>query len=90
MPDSIPVVSCWCFHGLLFGKRGLERAREWDQVCANAATDWFCQNALGFYNFIRSFGWACKRGAYIRVALYPGGLISGIEKMFRNDEIKRI
>ena len=22
--------------------------------------------------------------------LYPGGLISGMEKMFRNDEIKRI
>ena len=22
--------------------------------------------ALGFYNFIRGFGWAYKRGAYIR------------------------
>ena len=41
--------------------------------------------ALGLYNFIRGFGWAYKRGV-----LYPGGLISGIKRMFRNDEIKRI
>ena len=42
--------------------------------------------ALGLYNFIRGFGWAYKRGGG---GLYPGGLISGIKKMFRNDEIKR-
>ena len=37
--------------------------------------------ALGLYNF----GWAYKRGR-----LLSGGHISGIKKMFRNDEIKRI
>ena len=41
--------------------------------------------ALGLYNFKGGFGWAYKRGG-----LYPGGLISGIKKMFWNDEIKRI
>ena len=41
--------------------------------------------ALGLYNFKRGLGWAYKRGG-----LYPGGLISGIEKIIRNDEIKRI
>ena len=40
---------------------------------------------LGLYNFVRGFGWAYKWGD-----LYWGGLISGIQKMFRNDEIKRI
>ena len=40
--------------------------------------------ALGLYNFRGGLGWAYKRGgAYIR------GLISGIKKMFRNDEIKQ-
>ena len=43
--------------------------------------------ALGFYNFIRGFGWAYKRGAYIGGG---GGHTSGMEKMFLNDEIKRI
>ena len=42
--------------------------------------------ALGLYNFKRGFGWAYKRGG----GLYPGGHISGIKKMFRNDEIRRI
>ena len=42
--------------------------------------------ALGLYNFKRGFGWAYKWGG----GLYPGGLISGIKKMFGNDEIKRI
>ena len=43
--------------------------------------------ALGLYNLKRVFGWAYERGGG---GLYPGGLISGIEKMFRNDERKRI
>ena len=30
---------------------------------------------LGFYNFIRGFEWAYKRGD-----LYPGGFISGVKK----------
>ena len=43
--------------------------------------------ALGLYNFIRGFGGLINgRGG----GLYPGGLISGIKKMFRNDKIKRI
>ena len=42
---------------------------------------------LGLYNFKRGFGWAYKRGGG---GLYPGGLISGIKKMFGTDEIKRI
>ena len=42
--------------------------------------------ALGLYNFKRGFRWAYKRGG----GLYPGGLISGIKKMFGNDQIKRI
>ena len=41
--------------------------------------------ALGFYNFIRGFGWACTRGG-----LYPGGHISRIKNMFRNDETRFI
>ena len=41
--------------------------------------------ALGLYKFERGFGWAYKQGG-----LYPGGLISGIKKMFQNDEIKCI
>ena len=41
--------------------------------------------ALGLSNFIRGFWWAYKWGG-----LYLGGLISGIKKMFRTDEIKRI
>ena len=47
--------------------------------------------ALGLYNFIRGFGWAYnyKRGGG-GGDLYLGGLISGIKKMFRNDEIKHI
>ena len=35
---------------------------------------------MGLYNFKRGFGWAYKRGAYIRVGLYPGGLISRIKE----------
>ena len=42
---------------------------------------------LGLYNFKRGFGRAYKRGGG---GVYPGGLISGIKKMFGNDEIKRI
>ena len=41
---------------------------------------------LGLYNFKRGLGWAYKRGG----GVCPGGLISGIKKMFGNDEIKRI
>ena len=44
--------------------------------------------ALGLCNFIRVFGWAYKRVG--GGGLYPDGLVSGIKKMFRNDEIKRI
>ena len=43
--------------------------------------------ALGLYNFKRAFEWAYKRGGG---GLYPGGLISGIKKMLRNDELRRI
>ena len=42
--------------------------------------------ALGLYKIKRGFGWVYKRGG----GLYPGGLISGIKKMFGKDEIKRI
>ena len=45
--------------------------------------------ALGLYDFIRCFGWAYKREGG-GGGLYPGVLISGIKKMFRNDEIKSI
>ena len=45
--------------------------------------------ALGLYNFIRGLRWAYKRGEE-GGGLYPGGLISGIKIMFRNDEIKFI
>ena len=38
--------------------------------------------ALGLYDFTRGFGWVYKRGGE--------GVIRGIKKMFRNDEIKRI
>ena len=34
-------------------------------------------------NFVRAFGWAYKRGAYI-----PGELISGIKKSFLNELIR--
>ena len=44
--------------------------------------------ALGLYNFKRGFGWVYKRGG--GGGLYPGGLISRIKKMCRNDEIKHI
>ena len=46
--------------------------------------------ALGLYNFKRGFCWPINGGAYIRGGLYPGGLISGIKKLFGNDGIKRI
>ena len=39
---------------------------------------------LGLYNFKRGFGWAYKGWGG---GLYPGGLISGIKKMFGNNEI---
>ena len=42
--------------------------------------------ALGLYNFRRGFEWANKREMG---SLYAGGLISGIKKMFWNDEVKR-
>ena len=42
--------------------------------------------ALGFYNFKRVLGGLINGGGEV---LYPGGLISGSKKMFRNDEIKR-
>ena len=45
--------------------------------------------ALGLYNFKRAFGWAYKRGGG-GGGLYPGGLINGIKKMLRNDELRRI
>ena len=41
--------------------------------------------ALGLYNFIRGFGWAYKRGG-----LYPGGLISGIEKNVTERQDKNV
>ena len=44
--------------------------------------------ALGLHNFIRGFGWLINGEG--GGGLYPGGLISGIKKMFGNDEIKRI
>ena len=44
--------------------------------------------ALGLYNFKRVFEWAYKRGGGGGGGAYK--LISGITKMFRNDEIKRI
>ena len=39
----------------------------------------------GFYKFVRSLGWAYKRGD-----LYPGGkgLLNGIKKTFRNELIR--
>ena len=45
--------------------------------------------ALGLYNFTKGVlgGFINWRG---EGGLYPGGLISGIKKMFRNDDIKRI
>ena len=43
---------------------------------------------LGLYNFKRGFGWVYK--GWGGGGLYPGGLISGIKKMFGNNEIKRI
>ena len=59
-----------------------------NECCENAVKSHF--KALGLYNFIRGFGWACKRGGGGGGGgvggLYPGG----IKKCFGNDEIKRI
>ena len=60
-------------------------------VLANQNTIKSQFKALGLYNFKRDFGWAYKRGGGGGGGLkYSGGLISGIKKLFWNDEIKHI
>ena len=51
----------------------------WIEACIYIHTVKSHFKALGLYNFKRGFGWAYKRGGG-GGGLYPGGLISGIEK----------